>query len=357
MEGINMLDRLKKVFINPGQSIKHVLKHMDSVGEKTVFVVNGDNRLLGSVTDGDIRRWILKGRSLAEDISRAMNQDPISLRNGFNQDKIKEVMLKNELGCLPIVDERNCVVSAVWWIDLFKNRLNQISSLKIPVVIMAGGEGVRLHPYTKILPKPLMPIGEKPIIEIIINKFYERGCKDFYISLNYKSNIIKAYFSDLEHKYRISYALETKPLGTIGSLRLLKNKLKKTFFVSNCDIIVDADYADMFKFHSQRKNKITLVTSMKNFAIPYGICEIENGGALKSIREKPEYDFLVNTGMYLLEPSVICDIPENKPYNITDLIDDYLKKKKRIGVYPISEKAWLDIGQIEQMQDTLRNIQ
>lgn len=352
-----MLDRLKKVLINPGQSIKHVLRHMDNVGQKTVFVVNGDNRLLGSVTDGDIRRWILKNGSLTEEISQVMNQRPISLRNGFKQDEVREIMLKNELGCLPITDEKMRVISAVWWIDLFKVKLNNQKPLKLPVVIMAGGEGVRLHPYTKILPKPLMPIGEKPIIEIIINKFYDHGCKDFYISLNYKSNIIKAYFSDFEHQYRISYALETKPLGTIGSLHLLKNRLKKTFFVSNCDIIIDANYADIFKFHSQRKNKITLVTSMKNFAIPYGVCEIENGGVLKNIREKPEYDFLVNTGMYLLEPSVIKDIPVNKPYNITDLIEDYLKKKKKIGVYPISEKSWLDIGRIEEMQDALRNIQ
>jgi len=352
-----MHERLKKVFVSPGQSVKHVLKCMDSVGEKTVFVADGENRLLGSVTDGDIRRWILKGRSLTEDISLVMNPRPISLCDGLNQDKIKEVMLKNELGCLPIVDKSNRIVSAVWWIDLFKNRLIRKTSLKIPVVIMAGGEGVRLHPYTKILPKPLMPIGEKPIIEIIINKFHDRGCNDFYISLNYKSSLIKAYFNDLDHAYKITYAVESKPLGTIGSLRLLKNRLRKTFFVSNCDIVVDADYADMCRFHAQRKNKITLVTSMKNFAIPYGICEIENGGALKNIREKPEYDFLVNTGMYVLEPSVINDIPANKPYNITDLIDDYLRKKKRIGVYPISEKAWLDIGQIEKMQDALRNIQ
>lgn len=351
-----MLDRVKNILISPKQSIKHILRHMDNVAEKTVFVVNSDNRLLGSVTDGDIRRWILKGKSLTENVSRAMNRSPISLREGFHEEKVKEIMLKNELGCLPIIDERMHVVSAVWWIDLFKNKINNQNPLKLPVVIMAGGEGIRLHPYTRILPKPLMPIGEKPIIEIIMNKFYERGCADFYISLHYKSSIIKAYFNDAGNRYRIHYVLEAKPLGTIGSLRLLKNKLRKTFFISNCDIVIDADYADMFKFHSQRKNKITLVTSMKNYAIPYGVCEIENGGVLKNIEEKPEFDFLVNTGMYLVEPSVIDDIPENKPYNITDLISKYLKKKKRVGVYPISEKSWLDIGRIEEMQDALRHI-
>jgi NDP-sugar pyrophosphorylase family protein len=216
---------------------------------------------------------------------------------------------------------------------------------------------VRLNPFTKILPKPLMPIGEKPIIEIIINRFFDYGCKDFYLSLNYKSNIIKAYFSDFEHEYKINYILENKPLGTAGSLHLLKNMIKKTFFVSNCDILIEADYADILKFHYQRKNKITLVSSMKNFTIPYGVCEIQNGGILKNIREKPEYDFLVNTGMYVVEAAVLADIPKNQFYNITELINDYLKKGEKVGVYPVSEKSWIDMGQFEALQETLKKFE
>jgi len=170
---------------------------------------------------------------------------------------------------------------------------------------MAGGEGTRLYPFTKILPKPLVPIGDKPILEIIINRFYEYGCTNFNLSVNYKSNIIKAYFSDFKHNYKINYIHEKKPLGTAGSLHILQNRIRKTFFVSNCDILIDADYADILKFHKQSKNKITLVTSMKHFTIPYGICEIGDGGALKNINEKPEQDLLVNTGLYVLEPEVL----------------------------------------------------
>lgn len=222
---------------------------------------------------------------------------------------------------------------------------------------MAGGEGSRLAPFTKILPKPLMPIGDKPIIEIIIGRFMDFGCNDFYLSLHYKANIIKAYFKDFEHQYKITYIEEEKPLGTAGSLLFLKDHIKKTFFVSNCDILIEADYADILKFHNRKKNKMTLVSSMKNFTIPYGVCEIENGGILKDIKEKPEFDFFVNTGMYVLDKAVLGDIPKNKLYNMTDLISDYLKKGEKIGVYPVSEKSWLDMGQLEALQEMLNKFE
>lgn len=344
------MKRLKKVLIKPNGTIKQALKQMDAMGEKTLIAVDDRNRILGTITDGDIRRWILKGKSLNESLENAMNRHPFTLKGGFARESAKQLMLRHQVGCLPVIDGTKKVISCLWWVDLFENDSKNLKSLKLPVVIMAGGEGVRLHPFTKILPKPLMPVGDKPIIEIIIDRFFGYGCEDFYLSLNYKSNMIKAYFSDFEHKYKINYVLENKPLGTAGSLHLLKNRIKKTFFVSNCDILIEADYADILKFHNKKKNKITLVSSMKNFTIPYGVCEIETGGDLRDIREKPEYDFLVNTGMYILDASVLDDIPKNRFYNITDLIGDYIEKRKKIGVYPVSEKSWLDMGQWEELQ-------
>jgi len=351
------MKRLNKVLIRPACTIKQALKQMDTMGEKTLVVVDQENRILGIITDGDIRKRILKGKSLHEDIVRVMNCHPLFLKEGFERDDAKKILLKQQIECLPIVDRENKVTACLWWNDFFDDNQKVFASLNLPVVIMAGGEGVRLHPFTKILPKPLMPIGDKPIIEIIINRFFDYGCNDFYLSLNYKSNIIKAYFSDFEHKYKINYLLETKPLGTAGSLHFLRNKIKKTFFVSNCDILIEADYADILKFHRQRKNKITLISSMKNFKIAYGICEIENGGILRNIREKPEFDYLVNTGMYVLESDILADIPKNKFYNITDLINAYLKKGEKVGVYPVSEKSWLDMGQFENLQEMLKRFE
>lgn len=351
------MERLKKVFIKPNHTIKQALRQMDAMGEKTLLVVDDHGLLLGTVTDGDIRRWILKGKDLAESVFRVMNSNPIYLNPNFEREKAKQVMVKQMLYCLPVVNGNKKVISAVWWVDLFENKPKNLEKLKIPVVIMAGGEGTRLTPFTKILPKPLMPIGDKPIIEIIIGRFMDYGCNDFYLSLNYKANIIKAYFNDFEHQYKIAYIEEELPLGTAGSLHFLKKCIKGPFFLSNCDILIEADYADIFKFHQQKKNKITLVSSMKNFLVPYGVCEIENGGILKGIQEKPEFDFFVNTGMYVLDKTVLKDIPKNKFYNMTDLISNYLNKGEKIGVYPVSEKSWLDMGQLEVLQEMLKKFE
>jgi dTDP-glucose pyrophosphorylase/CBS domain-containing protein len=351
------MERLKKVFIKPSHTIKQALKQMDAMGEKTLLVVDEHNTLLGTLTDGDVRRWMLEGKSLAQHVSYAMNAKPISLKQDFDKETVKQLMVKKKLECLPIVDDQKRVILAVWWVDLFEKEIKNVKKIRVPVVIMAGGEGARLAPFTKILPKPLMPIGDKPIIEIIIDRFTVCGCSDFYLSVNYKSNIIKAYFSDFDHPYKISYIEEKQPLGTAGSLHFLKKQIKKTFFLSNCDILIEADYADILQFHKKSKNKITLVSSMKHFVIPYGVCEIENGGVLKSVQEKPEYDFFVSTGMYVMDKAVLEDIPKDRLYHMTDLIGDYLNKGEKIGVYPISEKSWLDMGQFEVLQEMLKKFE
>ena len=348
------MEKLKRLFISPKTSIKQSLKRMDDVAEKILFVVGRNNAILGVVSDGDIRRWILKGRSLAGEIRLAMNKTPVVLYKSYTIEEAKKIMVSRKIECIPIVNEKREIVSAIWWTDLFDIKPPERVKIDLPVVIMAGGEGTRLAPFTKILPKPLIPIGEKPIVEHIIDKFVECGCKKFYLSVNYKMNIIKAYFSDLKKNYEIHYIEEKKPLGTAGSIYLLKNKIKTTFCVSNCDILINADYGDILKFHRENGNKITLVASMKHYTIPYGVCVLGKNGRLSSIKEKPEYDFLVNTGLYILEPEVLADIPENRFFHITELINLYMSRRKKIGVYPVSEKSWIDIGQWEELQETVK---
>lgn len=353
------MKNLKNILIKSDISIKHALKRMDSAGKKVLFVVNNEKIISGAVSDGDIRRWILKKRSLDENISKVMNKRPLVLKEGYSKAQAKQIMLSKAVECIPIVDQNNKVVSAVWWLDIFDNKFKNHKIIEAPVVIMAGGEGARLLPFTSILPKPLVPIGDKPIIELIMDRFIEFGCKKFYLSLNYKANIIKAYFKDCKHDYEIKYINERMPLGTAGSLHLLRKKIDMPFFVSNCDVLIEADYADILHFHKTHKNKITLVCSLKHYAIPYGVCKIENGGTLNEIKEKPEYDFLVNTGMYVMEPDILNDIPRNKFYNTTDLINNCLKEGKNVGAYPVSEKSWLDMGQWEELQKMVKrfNIQ
>ena len=220
-----------------------------------------------------------------------------------------------------------------------------LERLKMLVVIMAGGKGTRLRPLTNVLPKPLIPIGEQTMMEDIMDRFVECGCQNFYVSVNYMADFMRHYFDNFsKHDYHIEYFQEDKPLGTAGSLHLLKGKINDTFFVSNCDSILDEDYGEIFKYHRDNKNEITVVSVMKSIYIPYGTLQTGEGGLLTSIQEKPELTFQINTGMYILEPHLLKEIPSDRVYHITYMIDKLVKEGRRVGVYPVNEGSWTDIG-------------
>lgn len=344
------MEKIKNLLVTSELTVKQALKKMDEAGEKILLVTDSGRRLIGTVTDGDIRRHILKEGSLGVSVSRIMNPAPIVLQEGFSKEEAKGVMISKTLDCLPILDKSGKVMSAIRWLDLFEKNVANRELQGVTAIIMAGGTGSRLAPVTSFLPKPLIPIGDKPIAEMIMDKFYSFGCKDFYFSVNFKANLLKAYFNEFKKLYNINYVQEDKPLGTIGSLHLLAGKVKQPFFVSNCDTLIEADFSDIYNFHRESKNKITMIVSMKHYTVPYGICEIANGGLLKGIKEKPEYDFLVSTGLYVMDPEVINDIPKDKFYHVTDLLGYYTKRKKKVGVYPISEKSWFDMGEWQEFQ-------
>lgn len=349
------MDKLENVVIGPSLTIKQAVRAMDENGQRILFVVDG-GKLLGVVTDGDVRRCVLRGCSLDASVTTIMNVDPITLLVGHSMDEAREKMLLTRIECVPVVDESRSIVSAIWWMDLFESEEQPTQDLEMPVVIMAGGEGSRLAPFTKVLPKPLMPVGETPIVELIIERFVKHGCDRFYLSVNYKADLIRAYFNDIRHDYELHYLEEDRPLGTAGGLRLAASELASTFFVSNCDVLVDADYADIARFHSEHENDLTLVGSMKHYTIPYGVCDVGDNGGLRMIREKPEYDFLVSTGLALLEPSVVDAIPADRVYHMTDLVNDLVREGRPVGVYPVSERSWLDMGQFEEMQEMLKRM-
>jgi len=213
---------------------------------------------------------------------------------------------------------------------------------------MAGGKGTRLDPFTRILPKPLIPINGEPIIKIIMDKFNEYQTKKFYVSINHQSRMIKAYFGDNNSEYDINYLEELEPLGTAGSLRYLVGKVSGPLIVTNCDIIIESDYNEMLAYHKENNNDITAVGAYRQYIIPYGVCEIENGGNLRKITEKPEYSFIVFTGFCILQGEILKHIPENKAYYMTDLMEKVRSEGGKVGVYPVSEDSWVDIGQWEE---------
>jgi NDP-sugar pyrophosphorylase family protein len=236
-----------------------------------------------------------------------------------------------------------------FWEDVFiETKPHPVQQFDLPVIIMAGGFGTRLKPLTNVIPKPLIPIGEKTIIENIFDRFAVHGSNRFYLSVNYKADLIKYYLENLNLEHEISYFIEDKPLGTAGSLSLLKGKINSTFFVSNCDIIIEQDYSEILKYHQENKNEITIVAALKNYAIPYGTIETGNNGQLLSLKEKPELTFKINSGMYILEPSLLDEIPTNEFFHITYLIEKIKLRNGNVGVFPVSEGSWKDIGEWDE---------
>lgn len=343
---------VKDFLVSEEATIIEAMELLDQVAKKVLFVENNE-QLTAAITDGDIRRWILKKGSLEAKVKEVANYKPIFL---YEKDKDEAIglMKKKSVEAIPICNDNKQILFISLWNDAMLTRKKK---LNIPVVIMAGGLGSRLYPYTKILPKPLIPIGDIPIAEHIMNKFYANGCKQFFLLVNHKKNMIKAYFNEIIRKYEITFVDEEKPLGTGGGLSLLKGMITSTFILSNCDIIILEDYEKIYKFHKKERNLITMVCSLKNFKIPYGVIDINDQGEIISMKEKPELSFITNTGMYIVEPQVIKELQQDQPSGFPEIIESYRLKGEKIGVYPISEQSWLDMGQFEELDEMKRRLE
>lgn len=348
---------IDKFIITPATPLKSAMRQLDTSMRKIVFVVNGRKQLIGALTDGDIRRWLLAGGGVDSTIEKVYNRKPLVYPQGIDMEVVKKAMLSNRASCIPIVDNQKRIVDLIFWQELFgAKRAEAKKKLTLPVVIMAGGKGVRLDPFTRVLPKPLIPVGDSTMLEVIIEKFLPHKINDFYISVNYKASIIKAYFDDLDTSYRISFLHEKKFLGTAGGLKALQGKLTQTFLLTNCDTIIDTDYFSLVKFHESKENDITIVASMMHHTIKYGVCEITAGGNLKKLTEKPEYSFLANTGMYLINPKLLRLIPRNEMFHVTDLIKKAQSKGARVGVYPVGQGDWIDTGEWAEYKNALQRL-
>jgi len=337
---------LNELFIREDMHVIDAMETLNKEAKKILFIVE-DDVLQAALTDGDIRRWILKNGDLSAPVSQVANYKPRFL---YEKDRkqAKTFMKKHSIESLPIVDEKMHITSVIFWDDQSIER-NEI--LDVPVVIMAGGLGTRLYPYTKILPKPLIPIGDLPIAEHIIQRFRKFGITRFFLVINHKKNMIKAYFGEVEKDYELIYIDEDVPLGTGGGLSLLKGKIDTTFILSNCDILIEENYANLVRFHRASKNLITMVCSIKKIKIPYGVVDIDESGQIAAMREKPELSFLTNTGIYIVEPEVLDAMVDDEVIGFPDIMARHQASGAKVGIFPISESAWMDMGELDQMEN------
>tara|TARA_B100000609_G_scaffold199642_1_gene205366 strand:+ start:13857 stop:14948 length:1092 start_codon:yes stop_codon:yes gene_type:complete len=346
-------ERVDALSIDLHTSMLDAIKLMDTLDRKLLLVLKG-TQFHSLLSIGDIQRAIIKGHPLDTHVSSILRDNIQVCDTSHSHEHIRSLMLNWRMEFMPVLDERKQLHDLIFWDELFEAKSPTFQgTLDLPVVIMAGGFGSRLKPITNVIPKPLVPIGEKPILQLIVEKFARMGAQKFYFSVNYKAYMIQDYFKHLDGpKYDIDYFMEDKPLGTAGSLQLLKDKIKQTFFVSNCDILIDQDFEAIHTFHKENKHELTLVAALKHLQIPYGTVEVQDGGLLDGLKEKPELTYLVNAGMYLLEPHLIDEIPEGEFYHITDLIHKVKERGGRVGVFPVSEGSWLDIGEWKEYLKT-----
>jgi dTDP-glucose pyrophosphorylase len=349
---------MKNIKINKNTSILNALKKMNIAGTKCLVVVDKNDIFLGTLTDGDLRRLILRSKNLNLKISKSYNEKSIFyFEKSMNLKKIKKKMLQKKIDLVPILDQERKLKSYIT-LDTDIPYPFKISNKKIknPVIIMAGGKGTRLDPFTRVLPKPLIPIGDQTMIEKIINGFSTQGFKKFFITLNYKSQIIENYLDDAIKKLKINYVKEKKFLGTAGSLSLFKSKFKDNIIITNCDTIIEINYKEILDYHKKNKYDLTVVASTKEIEVPYGTCVTDSLGELKKLKEKPKYNLLVNVGFYILKPEILELVKNNTYLSMTNFINYLQSKNYKIGVYPCHENFWKDIGQWEEYEKSLKNL-
>lgn len=292
-----MIENLK---IESDKSLTDALKQMDVVGKKLLMVFSR-GQFIGLLSIGDLQRAIINNIDLITHVGEILREDIVVADEGESIESIKSKMLHIRAEFMPVVNGRREIVKVIFWEDLFGSPiLPPKKQFHVPVVIMAGGLGSRLKPLTNVIPKPLIPINEKTIIEHIFDRFREHGCDSFYISVNYKAELIEYYLDEQDLPYNIVYFKENVPMGTAGSLSLLKGKMKDTFFVSNCDILIEEDYSEILEYHKRNNNEITIVAALKSYNIPYGTIKSGEKGELKELIEKPCFTFKINSGMYIL---------------------------------------------------------
>lgn len=339
-----------KHIIKVGQTIRVALEKLNDLGNYlTLFVLDSDDKLVGTVTDGDIRRALLKGKTLDEVIESVMNRNYTSLRKDYNEIEQLHAIRQKNIKLIPVIDNQGKLIKLI--------NLEVIKSiLPIDAVIMAGGEGRRLRPLTDDLPKPLLNVGKKPIIEYNIDRLRDYGVENCYITIKYLGGKIKEYFGDGSDKnIKISYVEESSlPLGTIGSVRLIDRFEHDTILVMNSDLLTNIDFEDFYLDFIRSGADMAVATIPYFVKIPYAVLETDQE-RITGFKEKPTYTYFSNAGIYLLKKKLIQIIPKNEFYNATDLMDKLIADGNKVKTYPLY-CYWLDIGKPEDYQKAQQDI-
>lgn len=334
----------KNLILKENSTIKEALKIIDSGAMKIALIVDEKNRLIGTLSDGDIRRGFLNNLHLEDSIESIIFKNPTVCSIDDTKEKVLEVALAKKVYQMPIVNNDGVLLGIEEVDNLIKPKVK-----KNVVVLMVGGLGTRLRPLTNDTPKPLLKVGNKPILETIIESFSKYGFKDFILSINYKSEMFEKYFGDGSSLgVNITYIHETKRLGTAGALSLMKDKLQQDFFVMNGDLLTNINFDYLLKFHKESDAKATMCVREYDFQVPYGVVDIVDG-VVKSIVEKPIHKFFVSAGVYMLNPSVLSNIPKDTFYDMPTLFEKLIELQEKTVSFPLRE-YWLDIGRIEEYE-------
>tara|TARA_Y100001958_G_scaffold98184_1_gene67828 strand:- start:17307 stop:18371 length:1065 start_codon:yes stop_codon:yes gene_type:complete len=347
---------LSELSISDSTSLMNAMHKMDKIGRKLLIIVK-NSRFFSLISLGDIQRAIIKNIDLNSPVSVISRKTNLVGNLENSKDEIRQMMINIRAEFLPIIDPKGNIVRVYFWNDFFDT---QSIENKVPltnnVVIMAGGLGTRVQPFTNVIPKPLLPVNGRSFLEEIIHQFTFYKIKDFYISVNYKADLIKFYMNSLNLPFNINFFSEETPRGTIGGVAVLKGLFKEAFFVSNCDILIDTDYSEIVKYHTSNKFDITLVAAVLTNKSEYGTLTTGEMGELISLEEKPSINYKINTGMYLIEPSLIDLIPTEGLFHVTDLIELVRSRGGKVGVFPVSERSWRDYGTLNAyINQTIKN--
>jgi len=352
-----MKPEMEAYLLAPDSTVIQAMTALEKASGAGLFIVDAERKLVGSLTDGDVRRWILQGGDLRSRVEDACNRSPRTVGKGYRKTEVRDLMTEGGIDVVPVLDCLGRVKDLLFWKDL--SRVERQPRHRLPedvrIVVMAGGKGTRLDPFTRILPKPLIPVGGKAILEVILDRFQDAGARHFLVSVHHKAKIIKAYLDEMAPHLAIEYLDEPRPLGTAGALAQLKGRFDKPLIITNCDILIDADYAKILEHHVAHGNRITIVASLKRYTIPYGICKVEDGGVLASLEEKPEFGYLANTGMYVIDQSVLEHLELDGFLHMTDLVEKVRTSAGRVGVFPVGENSWFDTGEWVEYRKTVEH--